>query len=1555
MRFHRNELASKTILDSLRNCRVGVTVKGLTDIDPGRIADLIAEEFSETIHVSIVGYEFTPPQREITLVPDVESAVAWRSTPGLAGRILVFVQGEVPKLHSLQDLDTLTSRDLAKYLLQLALEDPNNNQPQVKFWEALIQESANFPLKMVEDFVASVYDEQDRNDAIPANLWRLGLLRDDAVLNSDIDPLERIKKNRELLVEIGHLSEKSRQRIGSVLSRTEGELQNRMRRAYEAVKDFFRRGGTESLKRLDVSTVETLIKAGRPIPTNPRPVNGSSGTNPPVGNSGDPGSENPPPPPDRPIRGRDLDDEIARNVVQRNREESLRQLGELIRQRFQDPQQPSDPISIDQGFNGRTLQPELPPKDIYEFIGFACGSDRWGGIFNTSRLEIKDAVRRATLQDVIPYNPNDPAQGIAGQCLFSLLRRFDSKLGITQFSPAIDKLIENREKLLEYLDLLISYPFVLFGGYPEIRLALNEYLIAYSDILRLFRLHEGTLYAQDPEPIRFVATELLRLEVIHIKTPNEWKAVLTPLHPFHLWRFRELINTIYNDSETFGQEEQDQLAKVLSNLPHLLHFLVFSPDVTRGEDIVLPQSGNLGLLPTYENHTNRYLGSDGIDFLKDLLRRWVEYAPYSKPQIRLGLVDIPDLPLALNIVTEYLKANRSSRFVVNAYFTHTHNALGDLTWLDYQGDDHELADYLRSGRLAIHIQSCNNIQEVAQRLESNPVHIAYLFDQSQYNVRYAPRARQLLVSPLVISYQYEYSETFNRGTISPSSEAEEGLFSDFHFLVQRAVNSPPGQQLRLQYQPDMELGPINSLLQRGATRWLAIADRVLTSYAPEEAVPLGENRIGQREIAVWAGASSRVVNQFIDLLGRFNLRPDPNSVATLLRRFGHIAAGGMVSLPSPGGNTGARESRLKGLLGTVLAAAWYLKKYPDALIATLDSDLARQWLKARKQSNERADLIGLRLDENGDLILEPIEVKTRSDNAETTIERDSVTGQRVLRGAAVDQVLAIQDAINPIFGGEDQQPIFTPARREVLKYQLYRECFREVHNPEWQKDWFYRLNDAFQVPAPRIPVIVKGLIIHVKLEEVGDTTYISDELKPLILVTLGTTAIQRLVSATSDENNANNTGHDDNDSENAVLDPIITSSEITTGGIGYEHGQTPSPAQNSQADVEETTLPLIAEVNSPNVYSTQEVQNDSSDPNEAIELSRLFLRACQSYRIDIQECDPHRAVIGPNVLRFYVRLLPGQRFEQFKNALEDIGREMRRSGLLIRQIPNSDEIALDIPRASRETVPLTRGLAVLPRVASLEQLPIPIGVTPEGQDIIRDLGRMPHLLVGGTTGAGKTIFLYGILVSLITSHPEPGSLRLMLSTSKPEDFVFFEGLPHLETGRVIADAGEAVNYLQNEIRNVFEERLSLLTNARCRDIVEYNLRHETPLPPLVVVVDEFADLADQLGTNRVAKDAFYTNIRRIAQLGRNRGVHLVLCTQRPSANLVPTDIRNLMNARVSLRVNDAIASRMILEEVGGENLQMYGDLLFKEQAIITRAQGYYVTSDELDNLLAPLR
>lgn len=224
------------------------------------------------------------------------------------------------------------------------------------------------------------------------------------------------------------------------------------------------------------------------------------------------------------------------------------------------------------------------------------------------------------------------------------------------------------------------------------------------------------------------------------------------------------------------------------------------------------------------------------------------------------------------------------------------------------------------------------------------------------------------------------------------------------------------------------------------------------------------------------------------------------------------------------------------------------------------------------------------------------------------------------------------------------------------------------------------------------------------------------------------------------------------------------------------------------------------------------------------------------------------------------------------------------------------------------------------------------------------------MLVGGSTGSGKSVFLFSMLAALLMTHPEKEDMQLILSSSKLEDFIHFEGLPHLYSGRIISDATEATKVIKEVIFEESERRGRLLAEARVANIVEYNKKVAEKLAPIVVVIDEFADLADQLETTK-EKNAFYKPVQRIAQAGRSRGIHLVICTQRPEAKLVPSTTKAQLNGRVALRVNDGISSRMIIEEPDAQYLQKHGDMIYRNGDIIERAQGYLIEIEELDKIV----
>jgi DNA segregation ATPase FtsK/SpoIIIE-like protein len=224
------------------------------------------------------------------------------------------------------------------------------------------------------------------------------------------------------------------------------------------------------------------------------------------------------------------------------------------------------------------------------------------------------------------------------------------------------------------------------------------------------------------------------------------------------------------------------------------------------------------------------------------------------------------------------------------------------------------------------------------------------------------------------------------------------------------------------------------------------------------------------------------------------------------------------------------------------------------------------------------------------------------------------------------------------------------------------------------------------------------------------------------------------------------------------------------------------------------------------------------------------------------------------------------------------------------------------------------------------------------------------MLVAGATRSGKSMFLYTLIGSLARLNA-PERLHLLLIDPKRTDFGFFRRLPHLHGRGVITDPAEAVAALTDLINGEMERRTDLLEEEMYLNIGSYNQAHpESPLPLIVVVIDEFADLADVM-ESKEQREEFDLALRRLAQRARSVGIHLVIATQRPTADIINGTIKANLPGRVSFRLGSGVDSRTILDEGGAEHLLGYGDMLLKDGGQTARLQGFFLDEADLRTLV----
>lgn len=396
------------------------------------------------------------------------------------------------------------------------------------------------------------------------------------------------------------------------------------------------------------------------------------------------------------------------------------------------------------------------------------------------------------------------------------------------------------------------------------------------------------------------------------------------------------------------------------------------------------------------------------------------------------------------------------------------------------------------------------------------------------------------------------------------------------------------------------------------------------------------------------------------------------------------------------------------------------------------------------------------------------------------------------------------------------------------------------------------------------------------------------------------------------------------------------------------HDAPPSPSVPQVPPAPPPTVPVTAGISvlpAPPAPEAEETPSPQPLAEWREQQARNLARALRDYGIQVYPIRPEDADVGPGVVRFKVRLRPGEKLSRLQAIAADLQRELAlKAPPLIDNVRGTNFVGIDLPRPQPEILPLLPALAELPP-AQVGRLPFLVGKTPDGKTVTADLADLPHLLVAGSTGSGKTIFLYGLLVSLLHNHG-PEALSVLLIDPKQTDFVYFEGLPHLLGGQVVIEPRAAIAWLDQLTTETLSERSQHLRAARCRDIHDYNARHPgAPLAPIVVVIDEYADLIQVL--DRSERQEFEQRLVRLAQRARNVGIHLVIATQRPSADVVTSNLKANLPARIAFRLPSHHDSMTILDQAGAENLLGKGDMLFRSGEGIERLQGFYISPTEL--------
>lgn len=1100
--------------------------------------------------------------------------------------------------------------------------------------------------------------------------------------------------------------------------------------------------------------------------------------------------------------------------------------------------------------------------------------------------------------------------------------------------------LDLRNKIFAYRKRLQDTP--MFPVIANVKL-FSDYLISYEKLLNSINEDFPKIWSIAASNAKEIVSTIMALDYIFVLGDNQsTHSVPTPLNPLYLWKYIRLAEEMLDSRDIeeteegmLSEDDKDFIIRKSEDIPDPLSLMLVPAIVTQDENpIYLPLSGRLGTLPVYSTKRQINQSENGIDTLKKSIIRYVCLYPHSGMMLRLCVIDPPSVETVVSMLKSLDNSKEFSIEGIDLSIYRTKETPSD--WLSI--DDASLNEGMlgrykgkKNLNFKFHIHNeVNSYVDILNHIEEN-IHIMILFDPNEMKVDNALNNRNIHIHPLCVPKVYTYNQLEDSVEIRPSNEG--GIFSTYSSIIEKLSEHPSSlSHTSTFFKTPLKDTTYQKMLE--TSDWLVILDQNLRNWdimLKSSSEKLYYKEDSYRSIGIYSNNCKKFVrgyNELISTLGNFI--PVESGVKNVIESVRDINNDGLLSIVSHTSNRIFDSTHGKGNLGLAIAAITYKQKKNNALLVSMDSQLAREWLSNRDEGI-LPDLVGINIspETEGLAEIDLIEVKTYRDNPNSF----KILEDNRIEGHAVEQVVALDGLMNEIFGPTER--ITTISRREILREQVFESLFQDKTDTNRKAELSKQLNELF---AGKSKITVNKQISFVDFD--NDESSVCDyygtekysDIK-IRLQVIGRNDIQSII--TQSESN------------------ILPVKETIPNNLDIKEDD----VEESKPDLECTISPNADSLDPTpkmshihiDTHLHSAVQEDNK--KEIEENSSQLYNILYAFGINIQKIDPTLVLETARFTRYKVEPKQGQSMRAIQSKAQDIAIQMEANGLvMINHIPNTHFISIDIPHAKQ-----FKPLLLSEKLGNLDNhnghLNVIVGQNAENEIVIEDIAAMPHLLVAGTTGSGKTVFLYSVVVSLMHQY-SPDEIQFLIVDPKQTDFTFFEGLPNLYGDHIITDAHEALTMINNINNNDKEERTQLLRESKCRDIISYNQKHpEKKMRRLVVIIDEYADLI-AASDNNGNRQEFERTLNMLAQRVRNLGIHLIIATQRPSAKIVTGSIKANFPCRISFRLASHIDSQTILDETGAEDLLGRGDMILKTESKRTRIQGVYISEEDLSEYVS---
>ena len=1526
----------------LESEQLGVQIESPAEFNPETFVAALSDSSDYAIGLVFAGIEEADIETlqsasagtNIRVTDEVSTAITWRNENEtefewgdqiVPDRIVVLVRGNAPKINSLHRLTGIPNGRVRESIAKLMQDRPEfkGNTPSEALWTALGEElEETLSIRAISRYAVSTLkeDKQASIDALGNELDELGLYVDPELLATPSAITDRLRANIDLRSRTIHMTNRDRKRLINSIREKEDSRDDQAA-FIDRLREFQRTTNDELLSELEFNRVrEAFNTTSKTIPLR-------TDDNDDITDDGDTDGEEDDDGGDvtsgrSRYERRDDDARVGVELALDDRESDLDTIVEEMDNRFTEAADKNEQQVEFEFGDDEKVQVDIYP-DLYNLLNRFLTEDRYGGIIRGGETRENSVTTFTTLETGYFDLEED------GGSLDKLRAFADGREEFTSVIDAIDEYITARAEIVEMAPSLLHAPMLRLLGDDEFLAQAKQYIEAYRTAQDQLDKKYRALQDASTQGARRLLADFLLLDTIVFETDLGRELMLTPLHPLHLWKYVELAEEITNSKETLSADDREFLKETVEEQPHVLSNITVGGGRLIQDETYLIQSEEYGGLPVYteadraDPGDNSYLWDYAVD-------KFTTAYPPSEQHLKIAIVDpikphqiltaitsaVDDGQL-LGATVEFVYLNQERKSLLAGASSNEEEAI-----LNLFGPDGSTSAF------NIRARECTDYSDFVDHLENNEKHFVVINDRSSFFIEEFERDMETSINPLYVPKEFDYDAFEQTIDIRPSTEGE--LFSEYQNLINQLNN----QRQQLHNAGVHELTVDEEVVQELEERsvWVCISTPPMNSDPFWETDLISRERRGNREYGIYSRDLGLFVRTLRRILNEYPIAPDSADIEAIARRIADTERSGLLRLITQE-TIGEQQSRnSRGLLGSIMAVQWIEETYADPkLIFSIDDPKTRKWLNFG-DSDRRADLLVVQPHGDDGLELDIVEVKTLSEPS-SAFEITYDDGESIVTGDAVDQLTETTDTIRGLFDGDDN--ITTPPRREALREQLYYELTSQESH-EHTAEWAERVNNVFKGDG-QLRVAPRIVSVEINSGESSESTEecLTEERQELRVTRLPKSTVVRLIMNGTDQKAEPST--DDEEEEQAADE---------------DHGDH-SATEDTDTDVTEAESEATTDDGGTEAEASEERESTAptsfGDPADYAARVEEMKRVLNEFNIKIRDIDPDEIEVGPNLVRYKVELGAGQKQGPLESRAEDIAREMAMEREpYIHRLPGTNFVAVDVPREETEIVHIEDYLDQLPEAGetTLGELPFVAGITPAGEAHTAALEEAPHMLVGGTTGSGKTVFLYSLLTCFL-ERLDPNSVRLAIVDPKLTNFMFFNALPNLENDEVITESGDAAELFEWIVEDEIPRRTKVLGNSGSIDISEHNNRSDEPLKPLVVVVDEYADLIDDIEDS----DEFEKNVRRIAQKARSVGIHLVISTQRPSAQIIDTDLRANLDMRVAFRLPSASDSQVILDESGAEGLGGNGDMLFKQADALTRLQGTFVETEYLRDLI----